>query len=268
VDKNKDRFLNYIGVQFHSDPNINLQMVDATTGEILDPEIKCGITVINSDSKDIGRVAELGRTKAPIGWLILKVYESNNRKQQLRAENAFKILCDNVRCKTNGLTEYYRLPVDTAVKFYEEMGLVDVSSELIDERDDDAGAKQVRKDSKGCKEMEDKWGPTGLFTNYGSSYASYNNVDSVSGLNNVSFHPNGKTVFINYYHGGKLDGNEEFQSRMRDLGKEKGLKPSFNKRGCRFNQESLEKGEEMFKVLKEQDFVPIENFVPIEDSDL
>ena len=76
-----DRFLNYIGVQFHSDPNINLQMVDATTGKILDPEIKCGIKVINKDTTDIGRVAELGRTKAPIGWLILKVYESKNRKQ-------------------------------------------------------------------------------------------------------------------------------------------------------------------------------------------
>ena len=259
MNNNKDRFLNYIGVQFHSDPNINLQMVDATTGEILDPEIKCGITVINSDTTDIGRVAELGRTKAPIGWLILKVYESKTRKQQMRVENAFKILCDNVRCKTNGLTEYYRLPVDTAVKFYEDQGLVDVSAELIDEYQDDAGAKQVRRDVKACKVMEEKWGPTGLFTNYGSKYVSYNNIDTIPGLNNVSFHPLRKTCYINYYHAGKLDGDEEFENTMTTLAKEKGMEPTFNKGGCRLNQKSLEDGLEMFKVLKEQDFVPLDS---------
>jgi len=254
-----DRFLNYIGVQFHSDPNINLQMVDATTGEILDPEIKCGITVINKDTTDIGRVAELGRTKAPIGWLILKVYESKNRKQQMRVENAFKILCDNVRCKTNGLTEYYRLPVDTAVKFYEDQGLIDVSAELIDEYQDDAGAKQVRRDEKACKVMEEKWSSTGLFTNYGSKYCSYNNIDSIKGLNNVSFHPLRKTCYINYYHAGKLDGDEEFEAMITALANEKGMEePKFNKFACRLNQKSLEDGLEMFKALKEQDFIPLD----------
>jgi len=261
MNKNKDRFLNYIGVQFHSDPNINLQMIDATTGEILDPEIKCGITVINKDTTDIGRVTELGRTKAPIGWLILKVYESKNRKQQMRVENAFKILCDNVRCKTNGLTEYYRLPVDTAVKFYEDQGLIDVSAELIDEYQDDAGAKQVRRDEKACKVMEEKWGPTGLFTNYGSKYVSYNNIDSIPGLNNVSFHPLRKTVYINYYHAGKLDGDEEYMDMMKNLAEEKDLEaPTFNKGGTRLNiGESKEDALEMFKVLKAQNFVPLDS---------
>ena len=41
--------------------------------------------------------------------------------------------------------------------------------------------------------------------------------------------------------------------------KEKGLEPNFNKGACRLNQKSLEEGVAMFKVLKEQDFVPMDS---------
>ena len=46
---------------------------------------------------------------------------------------------------------------------------------------------------------------------------------------------------------------------MSALAKEKDMEePRFNKGGCRLNQKSLEDGLEMFKVLKEQDFVPLD----------
>ena len=256
----KKRYLNYIVKQYHTDPNIQLLYRDRTTGELIeDTEIKCGITEIDNDSTDVGRFTELGRTKAPIGCLPIHVYESPTKKKMWAIESGIKILCDNIRCKSNGLTEYYTLSVEAARKYYESQGLVDVSSEFIDETYDDAGAKQVRKDEKACKVMEEKWGPTGLFTNYGSKYCSYNNIDTIPGLNNVSFHPTRKTCYINYYHAGKLDGNEEFMDTMSALSKELDMTPTFNKAGCRLNQKSLEDGLEMFKVLKAQDFVPLDS---------
>jgi hypothetical protein len=151
------------------------------------------------------------------------------------------------------------LSVEAARKFYESQGLVDVSSEFIDETYDDVGAKQVRKDVKGCKEMEEKWSHTGLFTNYGSKYASFNDIDSIPGLNNVSFHPLRKTTYINYYHAGKLDGNEEYIDMMETLAKEKDIEaPIFNKGGTRLNQKSLEDGLKIFETLKLQDWVPLD----------
>ena len=262
----QQRYLNYIGQQFHTDPNLQLLYRDLTTDDLIDvTEIKCGVTTIDANSTFISRFTELGRTKAPIGWMPIYVFEAEDLVMQERIESAFKILCDTLRCKSNGLTEYYDLPISTAVKFYKAQGAIDVSSEFLTEQFDSQsglstrGAKKVRTDSKARDAMEAKWSSTGLFTNYGSSYASYNNVDSVPGLNNVSFHPNGKIIFINYYHGGKLDGNEEFESMMIDLGKEKGLEPNFNKGACRLNQKSLEEGVAMFKVLKEQDFVPMDS---------
>ena len=257
MDKKK-RYLNYIVQQYHTDPNIQLLYRDLTTGEIIEnTEIKCGITVIDSTSEEVGRFTELGRTKAPIGCIPVYVYEASSRSRQMASENAFKILCDALRCKSNGLTEYYNLDVSTAKKFYESQGLTDVSSEFIDERTDDAGAKKVRRDTKTCDEMEAKWSSTGLFTNFGSSYVSYNNVDSIPGLNNVSYHPLGKTTFINFYHAGKLSENEEFNTMMIDLGKEKGLSPVINKSAVRFNFNTKEEGLEMFRTLKLQDFIPM-----------
>tara|TARA_R110000822_G_scaffold53048_4_gene136903 strand:+ start:92 stop:874 length:783 start_codon:yes stop_codon:yes gene_type:complete len=257
MDKKK-RYLNYIVKQYHTDPNIQLLYRNLTTDELIeDTEIKCGITTIDSDSTDVGRFVELGRTKAPIGCIPVFVYEAPNKKTMWAVENGVKILCDNLRCKSNGLTEYYTLSVEAARKFYESQGLVDVSSEFIDESFDDVGAKQVRKDVKGCKEMEEAWAHTGLFTNYGSKYVSYNNIDSIPGLNNVSFHPLRKTAYINYYHAGKLDGNEEFMDTMITLTDELGIEaPTFNKGGCRLNQKSVDDALEIFKTLKSQNFVP------------
>ncbi len=262
----KERFLNYIGIQFHTDPNIDLKLVNSTTGEELDPPIKCGITVMNAESTEVLRFEELGRTKAPIGWMPIYVAESSSRQMQMRIENGFKILCDNVRVKTNGLTEYYDLSIDAAIKYYENQGAKDVCSEFLTEQFHNqsglttGGAKKVRSLEEKRKEMKAKYEPTGLFNKFGSTYAEMKNYvfpDLNNRTMNVSFCPKGGTTFINYYHGGKFTDDEEFESMINELSKEKGITPVFRVKACRLDLNSHDEGLEMYRILKEQNFVPI-----------
>jgi len=275
----KQRFLNYIGVQYHTDPNINLQMVDATTGETLDPEIKCGITVVDSETTDIGRFTELGRTKAPIGWVMLKVYESPSRKFMFRIENSFKALCEQLRCTTNGLTEYYRLPVETAVKFYENWGLVDVTEEFTDSNDDAVAIKVRNKSKSNDKarlEMEERYKDTGLFTNPQAACIAYNfnNVDHKNfdasiekpfdKMNDVSFFKQKKGSKIVFYHNGRLNDNEDFLDMIDVLGTEMGVEPNpdtgrqyNNSKESYFKFDSEKEGLKMFGKLKSQGFKPM-----------
>ena len=142
----KKRHLNYIVKQYHTDPNIKIWYEDLTTGKYTDQtENKFGITTVSPTDTEVGRFKELNRTKAPIGCIAIKVFEAKDEIHQRNMENAFKILCGDKRITSNGLTEYYNIPTETGIAFYESQGAIDVSNEFIDETLDDAGANKTRK---------------------------------------------------------------------------------------------------------------------------
>ena len=211
---------------------------------------------------------------------MLKVYESKNRKQQMRIENSFKILSDGVRCKTNGSTEYYRLPVDTAVKFYENWNLVDVTEEFTDSNDDAVAIKvrnKSKSNDKARSEMEEKYKDTGLFTNPQANCISYNfksvdhenfdcNIDTpFPGLKDITYHPQKKGAKICFYHNGRLNENEDFLDMIDVLGTEMGVEPNSDTgrqyNNCKesyFKFNSEEEALEMFAKLKAQGFKPMD----------
>jgi hypothetical protein len=276
----KKRYLNYIGRQYHTDPNIQLLYRDLTTDELIeDTEIKCGRTSIEADSTKALRFSELARTKAPIGWIPIKVFEAEDKVMQERIENAFKILCATKRCILNGPTEYFDLPVDTAVTFYKDQGAIDVSSEFLTKQFDkrsgltDSGAKKVRNDSKDRDAMEARFKGYYLFTSYHAKYCSYrftevdkpNHDPSIElpfpGFKDLAFHPrwtkDGDYSFIEFYHAKVLFDNEEYKKQMRKLGEDIGIEPRFNVKGTMFDCSTIEEGIKVFKTLKAQKFVPM-----------
>jgi len=280
MDKKK-RYLNYIGRQYHADPNIQLLYRDLTTEELIEEtEIKCGVTSIEADStKHLIRFAQLAQTNAPIGWIPIRVFEAKDKVTQKRIESGFRILCSALRCKSKGYTEYYDLPVDTAVKFYEDQGAIDVSSEFLTEQFDKrsgfttGGAKKVRKDSKASDAMEARFKGYDLFTSYSAKYCSYRFTDvgkpnhdpsielPFPGFTDLAFHPRwkkaGDSSYIEFYHGNTLNGNEEYENQMTKLGEDIGIKPRFKVKGTMFDCSTIEEGVKVFRTLKAQKFVPM-----------
>ena len=145
------RYLVYIGKQYHTDPDIEIVYKNKSTGEILeDTELKIGIH--RTDDGELSRFNELGRTKAPIGWTPLDVFEAVNEKEMFSVETSFKNMWDKDRIKSNGNTEYYRNyygeKYPLAVKEILHRGLKSVKNEFPEWFESvDQGAKEVRKDA-------------------------------------------------------------------------------------------------------------------------
>ena len=94
----------------------------------------------------------------------------------------------------------------------------------------------------------DKENP-GAFTNTTSGYASDNDVSTNF---NLAIHPRKNSTIVNFYHGGKLENDEEFKNKMNKLGEDHNCDPSFSKVYCRFIFDTPEKAMKHFKIFKEQ----------------
>ncbi len=86
------------------------------------------------------------------------------------------------------------------------------------------------------------------FTNVTSSYASNNDIDPNF---NLAIIPRKNSAIVNFYHGGKLENDEEFKNKMNKLGEDHNCDPSFSKVYCRFIFDTPEKAMENFKMFKE-----------------
>ncbi len=89
----------------------------------------------------------------------------------------------------------------------------------------------------------------GEFTNWSKAYASNNDIDPNF---NLAIIPRKNSAIVNFYHGGKLENDEEFKNKMNKLGEDHNCKPNFSKVCCRFIFDTQEKAMEHFKIFKEE----------------